>query len=98
MVSQPVFPGGPRPDFYYCQPVEDLCRIAAGFCQRSHSRVRVPQGPMTIFYCLIRDSTNLKGHVPVFITPRYRVTQLYPQQLVSFFVASYDSQGYGGVI
>jgi hypothetical protein len=46
----------------------------------------------------IRDSPNLEGQVPVFISPRNRVTRLYPQALVSLFVASYDSQGYGGGI
>jgi hypothetical protein len=45
----------------------------------------------------IRDSPNLKGQVPVFVSPRNRVAQLYPQALGSLFVASYDSQGYGGV-
>jgi hypothetical protein len=54
---------------------------------------------MTISYCLkIRDSPNLKGQVPVFISPRKRVTQLYPQAMGSLFVASYDSQGYRGGI
>jgi hypothetical protein len=42
-----------------------------------------PTELMTIFYCL---------------TPRNRVAQLYPQALVSLFVASYESQGYGGGI
>jgi hypothetical protein len=46
----------------------------------------------------IRDSPNLEGSVPVFISPRNRVAQLYPQTLSSLFVASYDSQGYGGGI
>jgi hypothetical protein len=46
----------------------------------------------------IRDSSNLEGQVPVFISSRNRVAQLYPQALGSFFVASYDSQGYGGGI
>jgi hypothetical protein len=46
----------------------------------------------------IRDSTNLKVQVPLFISPRNRVAQLYPQALGSLFVASYDSQGYGGGI
>jgi hypothetical protein len=36
--------------------------------------------------------------VPVFIHPRNRVFQLYPEALSSPFVASYDSQGYGGGI
>jgi hypothetical protein len=46
----------------------------------------------------IRDSPNLEGQDPVFIYPRNRVTQLYSQALGSLFVASYDSQGYGGGI
>jgi hypothetical protein len=38
----------------------------------------------------IRDSLNLEGQVPLFISPRNRVAQLYPQALGSLFVASYD--------
>jgi hypothetical protein len=33
----------------------------------------------------IRDSPNLEGQAPVFISPRNRVAQLYPQALGSFF-------------
>jgi hypothetical protein len=36
-----------------------------------------------IFYCLIWDSHNLEGQVPVFISPRNRVAQLYPRALGS---------------
>jgi hypothetical protein len=46
----------------------------------------------------IRDSPNLYGQVPVFISPSDRVAQLYPQTPGSLFVASYNSQGYGGGI
>jgi hypothetical protein len=46
----------------------------------------------------IQDSSNLEGPVPVFISPRNRVAWLYLQALGSIFVASYDSQGYGGGI
>jgi hypothetical protein len=46
----------------------------------------------------IRDSSNLEGQVRVFISPRNRVVRLYSQALASLFVASYDSQGYGGSI
>jgi hypothetical protein len=46
----------------------------------------------------IRGSPNLEGQVPVFISPRNRVAQLYPRALGSLFIASYDSQGYGGGI
>jgi hypothetical protein len=57
-----------------------------------------PAELITIFYCLIWDSPNLEGQVPVFISPRNRVAQLYPQAMGSLFVASYDCQGYGGGI
>jgi hypothetical protein len=46
----------------------------------------------------IADSPNLEGQVLVFISPRNRVARLYHQALGSLFVASYDSQGYGGGI
>jgi hypothetical protein len=49
----------------------------------------------TIFYCLISESPKLEDQIPVFITPRNRVAQLYPWAMGSLFVASYDSQGYG---
>jgi hypothetical protein len=37
------------------------------------------------------------GQVPVFISPRNSVAQLYPRALGSLSVAAYDSQSYGGV-
>jgi hypothetical protein len=46
----------------------------------------------------IRDSPNLQGQVPVYMSPNNRVAQLYPQVLGSLFVTFYDSQGYGGGI
>jgi hypothetical protein len=46
----------------------------------------------------IRDSPNLEVQVSVLISLRKRVAQLYPQALGYLFVASYDSQGYGGGI
>jgi hypothetical protein len=67
--------------------------------QRSHSWVLVPRGLNEhILLSQIRDSPNLGGQVPVFISPRNRVSQLHPQVLGSLFVASYISQGYGGGI
>jgi hypothetical protein len=54
---------------------------------------RSPSEYTAIFYCLIWDSPNLEAQVPVFISPRNRVAQLYPRALGSLFVASYDSQG-----
>jgi hypothetical protein len=44
----------------------------------------------------IWDSSNLEGQVSIFISPRNRVTQLYPRVLGFLFAASYDSQGYCG--
>jgi hypothetical protein len=38
----------------------------------------------------IRDSPNLLGQVPVFISLQKRVAQLYPQALGSLFVSCYD--------
>jgi hypothetical protein len=51
-----------------------------------------------ILLAQIRDSPNLKDHVPVFISPRNRVAQLYPQALGSLLFASYDSHCCGGGI
>jgi hypothetical protein len=56
-------------------------------------------GLITIFCCLrFETPPNLQGQVPIFINPRNRVAQLYPQALGSLFVASYDYQGYCGGI
>jgi hypothetical protein len=40
----------------------------------------------------------MEGQVLVFISPRNRVAQFHTQALDPLFVASYDSQGYGGGI
>jgi hypothetical protein len=47
---------------------------------------------------MIRDSANLEGQVSIFIPPRNRVAQIYPDAPGFLFVTSYDSQGYGGGI
>jgi hypothetical protein len=46
----------------------------------------------------LRPTPNLEDQVSVFMFPSDRVAQLYPQAPVSFFVASYNSQSYGGGI
>jgi hypothetical protein len=56
---------------------------------------RSPAELTAIFYCLIWDSPNLEGQVPVFKPPRNEVAQIYPRALGFRFVASYDLQGYG---
>jgi hypothetical protein len=55
----------------------------------THDHILLPQ---------IRDSPNLEGQVSMFISPSNRVARLYPQAMGSLFIASYDSQGYGGGI
>jgi hypothetical protein len=54
-----------------------------------------PTELVIIFYCLICDSPNLEGQIPVLMTPRFRVAQLYLRALGFLFVACYESQGYG---
>jgi hypothetical protein len=72
--------------------------IAAGFASAVilWSKSRGTHGH--ILQSRLRDSPNLDSQVPVFISPRNRVAQLYPQALGSLFIASYDPQGYGGGI
>jgi hypothetical protein len=51
---------------------------------------------MTTFYCLrFETSSTWRAR---YISPKNRVAQLYPQGTKFLFVASYDSQGYGGGI
>jgi hypothetical protein len=54
----------------------------------------------SVIYCILASgpSPNLEGQVSVFISTGNRVAQLYTRALGSLFVASYDSQGYGGGI
>jgi hypothetical protein len=51
-----------------------------------------------IILSYILDFPNLEGQVPLFISPRNRVAELYLQALGSLFFGSYDSQDYGGGI
>jgi hypothetical protein len=44
---------------------------------------RSPAELTIIFYCLIWDSPNLEGQVPVFISPQNKVAQLCPRALGS---------------
>jgi hypothetical protein len=80
-----------RPDLCYCMIMAGLLMwgafsdermglpftIAAGSRQISHFRVRVRGTHDHILLSQIRDSPNLEGHVPIFISPRNRVDQLY---------------------
>jgi hypothetical protein len=63
--------------------IQLLLALASAVIFRSESRL----------LSQIRDSPQLEGQIPVFISPRKRVSRLYPQALGSLFVVSYDSQG-----
>jgi hypothetical protein len=66
--------------------------------QRSLPQVRFPATRDHILLSDILDSPKLEVQVTAFISPRNRVSLFYTQALGSHFVASYDSQGYGGGI
>jgi hypothetical protein len=72
--------------------------IVAGPSQRSHSQIRVLRDSWPDFSVLDSRLPQPGGLDPVFISHRKRAARLYPLALDSFFVASWDSQGYGGGI
>jgi hypothetical protein len=102
----------PRPDFCYCQTVEELLirgalsdertglsfTSAASPRQHSHSRVRVPHDSWPYFTVSDSRIPPPGGQAPVFMSPRNRVAQLYPQAPGSLFITFYDLQGYRGGI
>jgi hypothetical protein len=49
-----------------------VCNLQCSNSDLSHA------GAITIFYCLIRNSSNLEHQVPVLISQRNRAAQLYP--------------------
>jgi hypothetical protein len=66
--------------------------------QRTHSQVRVPRDSRP--YVTVSDSRLLQTERPgscIYI-PQEQGGQIMPQALGSLFVASYDSQSYGGGI
>jgi hypothetical protein len=66
-----------------------LFTIAAGPRQHNYFSVWVPRDSCDhILHSQLPESPSLEGQVPVFISPRKRVIQLYPQALDSLFVAS----------
>jgi hypothetical protein len=78
----------------YVYRLQLLVVLASAVILRSESRATHDH----ILVSQIRDSPNLEGQIPVFISLRNRVVRLYPQALGSVHVASYDLQGYGGGI
>jgi hypothetical protein len=90
------------PDISSCRKVA-VRKLRSCFCgtpSLTRGRVCSLQSRRThnILYCLIWDSSNLEGQVPVFMSHRSRVAQLYHRALGSIYVASYDLQSYGGGI
>jgi hypothetical protein len=71
-----------------------LLVLASAAILRSESR----WAHVHILLSQTREFHILKGQVPIFISRRKRVDQLYPQALGSLFVASCVSQGCGGNI
>jgi hypothetical protein len=63
----------------YWNGASSLTRGRVCSLQCSHSLVRVAR-PITLLYCLIWDSPQTwgGGHLPVFMSPRNKVAQLYP--------------------
>jgi hypothetical protein len=97
----------PKTIFYYCQTVTGLFMwgslsdertglpftIAAGTRQRTHSQVRVPRDSWPYFTISDSRPPKLEDQVPVFISPKNMLAQLYPQALGSLFIVSDDSRG-----
>jgi hypothetical protein len=72
--------------------------IAAGPRQSSHFQVRLPRDSWPHFTVSNSRFPHLEGQIPVLISPRNRVAQIYPQALGALFVAFFDSQDCGGGI
>jgi hypothetical protein len=84
---------GLGPGFYYCQTVTGLLMWNALSDERTSLPFTILLGYASavifgsesrgnrdhILLSQIRDASNLKGQVLVFISPRNRVTQLYPR-------------------
>jgi hypothetical protein len=64
-------------------PYVTFSTISAGPRQRIHSQVRVPQDSWPHFTISDSRLPQLGGQVTIFISPRNRVAQLYPQSLGS---------------
>jgi hypothetical protein len=103
LVSSPLRDSSP--DITFCLKVAVLFLWGALSDERMglQSAVQPLNGPshaelVTLLCCLIWDSPNLEDQVPVFISPRNRVAQLYSRVLGFLYVSSYDSQGYQSVV
>jgi hypothetical protein len=98
-VSRPVCLGvkapiwDPRLDFCYCQTAAGLLMWGALSDERTNLSFTIAAGPLQrrilgseshIILSQILDYPNLEGQIPVCISPRNRVAQLYPQTRVPF--------------
>jgi hypothetical protein len=81
-------------------PFDEVCRLQLPLVLASAvilgSESRGTHDCILLFQ--IRHFSKLENQVPVFMSLRNAVAQLYSQALCSIFVAFYDSQGYGGAI
>jgi hypothetical protein len=107
-------PSGTRDQFFFLLEISFRQLRLCYFVAPSLTRGRVCNLLVQLLLGLARAATlgsksrRTHGHillshlrlpqVPVFISPRNRVAELYPQALGSLFIASYDSQGSGGGI
>jgi hypothetical protein len=103
-VSRPVLVSGPHlgPMTRFLITVENLRSSCCGAPSLTRGRVcnlfvwlavtvrSKPRRTQTISYWLIWYSPNLD---PAFISPRNRVAKLYPWELGSLFIASYEGEG-----
>jgi hypothetical protein len=87
-------------NFYF--PTEHLRSVVYNCCWASPAQSfsgPSPTGLMTIFYCLrFETSATWRVRSLYFYLPGTGWSSYTPQSLCSLFVASYDSQGYGGGI
>jgi hypothetical protein len=72
-----------------------VCNLLVQFAVTLGSKSRRTHGHILLSHLILPQPG---GPSPLFISHRNRVAQLYPRALGSSFVASYDSQGYGGGI
>jgi hypothetical protein len=78
-----------QPFFFFLATAfhRNFCQIVSGFNYLDFTRSSA-----------LRPTANLGKQVPVFISPRNSVAQLYPHAPSSLSVAFWDSRGYGGGI
>jgi hypothetical protein len=79
-----------------CGPVSVWCSLwredGSAVCSSITQWSEIRSEPVTVLHYLIWDPPNLEGQVPVFISPRNKVAQLYPWALCPTESCSYKLQ------